>query len=673
MTEEENQSLPRPNGSDDHENQLNSQTDHNTIEEVINLGVYGLTGVEDAVSKPNDDSIPSAEVQSVDPQTGNTLNDDNSQITNQTTDSNSEGIAANPDEEENDSIENHNQAQGELESLPNQLTGLLEKNDNQNLSNEEEEEEAEEEEEEEEAEDPNDSNPIQETQETVEDNNKEEEKSNEDKNLDTTQGDSELSNEKDNNKELTIKQPMQEILTAATDVLLQPTEENNMVSNNSENDNLPNLSTDIANSLLPDDNTNNDNEKTDDLNKDDNSSKNEEKEEEIKNENNDENKDENNNDDDNANDDGTDGMSVHDEFKDSYSGWGSPISKVPGSQSVSHLPPLETTPELDSQSQRFLERFEQHGKLPDPDCYSQVLQYIQRQKVNSVVSNDFISAGHYQNISQRFITAINSTHQNENHRKKIDLLEEKLEETNVRVRSFQHETDEIIKQERYRLTDKRAQIVNIHEETLNKFEEQWNDEVFLVKYAKPSSDLLQAKKVERSFVLNKDFEGAENCRKKVAELEKLESHEAQKKARSEMEKQYKKLTSKQDAEIESFDEMAKKQLELVSKDRSNQLEKLVARQSKLQSQLSDLKNPGRQSWTSASGPIRLNVGSRGSSLGTSLPSLDKKSSSQLENLMTPRTIQRYALFKTTIKQPKLTVKPLGSINQKRKQVQAPKF
>lgn len=665
--EEDNQVSPQSNDKEN-KNATESPND-NTIEQVINQGIYGLTGLDGAVSKPDEEPSTNQKTQSTNPNENNTSDNNspdsnnNDIITQNHTDSNSEGISANAAEDESD-VNNQNQEQGELETLTNNLSALT----NESQQNEVENEYEEEEEEEEEAEDQVDQD------------------------LPTSEvPDSENKIGQDNN-EPNSDSSIQNAITEASDKLNQDNG-NTQESNTNVPGELANLQADIGNSLLPNEITNNnptneitspnennenidDNENAKDTNQNNENDNNTTESNENENaavESNDENKNDDKNND--ENDNSTDGMMVQDEFKDSYTNWkDSTTPKIPGTSSVTHLPPLETTPELDEMSKRMLERFESKRKLPDPEHYAQVLQYIQRQKVNSVVSNDFVSAGRYQTLSQKFMAAINSTHVNESQKKKLDLLEEKLEITNSKLRNFHSETDQLIKNERYKLTDKRTQLINIHQETLNNFEDHWNDEDFLIKYARPSSNLLQTKKIERSFVLVKDFEGAENCRKKVAELEKLESQQAQKRARSEMEKQYKKLTAKQDAEIDAFDDYARSQLELMSKDRSSQYETLIARQTKLQSQITEIKHPGRQSWTSASGPISLHSGSKGgTSLGTSLPSLSQGKNNQLENLMTPRTIQRYALFKTTMKQPKLTVKPLGAINQKRKQVQAPKF
>lgn len=364
----------------------------------------------------------------------------------------------------------------------------------------------------------------------------------------------------------------------------------------------------------------------------------------------------------------TEGMNVQDDFKDSMMPtWSTPQPpKIPCNYSVSHLPPLETTPELDGESKRYLQRFEEQGKLPDPDKRTQVLQYIQRQKVNSVVSNDFINAAHLQQVSRKLIQAINVAELGDVQARKMDALEEKLQETLQRLHEFQQQTDEMIKNERERLTIKREDLLNSQEQNLNSFEDHWNDEEFLMRYAKPSSVLLQAKRIERTLVIAKDFEGAEYYKKKVADLEKQESHEAQKRAEREMKKHYRKLTLKQEEDLDAFDAYAKAQLEQLARDREAQLDSLIARQTKLQSEIDEMKALAKKEAKRSSPSRQAQM--------AALPLLSTGTAKSVDTAMTPRTAQRYAQFKCTIKKPKITIKPLGSINQKRKKnIPPPRF
>lgn len=337
----------------------------------------------------------------------------------------------------------------------------------------------------------------------------------------------------------------------------------------------------------------------------------------------------------------TDGMTIMDDLSTQR-------QKNPGVHSVSHLPPLETSPELDAQSEKFLNRFLEKGKLPPQENRMQLVQYVQRQKVNAVVQNKFVEAAKFQGISQQLNQALIEAQFQDQNQQKIDALELKLDETKDRISHFNKETTELTKDLQEKLTQRRYQLETHQEEELNKFEDQWNDEEFLVKFAKPSSYLLQVKKIERSLVLTKNFERAEDYRKKVNELEKEESEGAQRRAETEMKKLYQKILKKHETELEQLEDYSKRTLDLLAKDREITLQSLIARQNKLEAEIESLQQISKQPATLP--PL---VATR---------TLEKTGG----DVMTPRTIQRYSAYKTNIHQPKLKVRPLGIINQKKK-------
>jgi hypothetical protein len=175
------------------------------------------------------------------------------------------------------------------------------------------------------------------------------------------------------------------------------------------------------------------------------------------------------------------------------------------------------------------------------------------------------------------------------------------------------------------------------------FEDKWNDEEFLRQFAKPSSHLLALKRVERSLVLAKDFDRAEAAKKEVARLEKEESFEAQKRAEGEMKKRQVRLLEKQAAEKHLCLEAAEKAMVVIESERLVLLEGLLSRQIKLTGELEAAKT----------------------TKPSALPPLKSKRGKERDDVvMTPRTAQRYAAFKTVVHRPKVTVKPLGLVNRK---------
>jgi hypothetical protein len=176
-----------------------------------------------------------------------------------------------------------------------------------------------------------------------------------------------------------------------------------------------------------------------------------------------------------------------------------------------------------------------------------------------------------------------------------------------------------------------------------RFEDKWNREGFLMRYAKPSPYLLQIKKIKRSFVMAKDFERAELYRRQVAALEKEESQAAQERAERGMKLQHQKLLEKQQTEVEAFERVRAHQKAVFEHDGALLLAKLTARRTSIENEVEMRKN----------------------SRETLPPMIPGRSIQVRQDCpMTPRTIARFSAYKACVKTPKVVVKPLGIINKK---------
>jgi hypothetical protein len=333
------------------------------------------------------------------------------------------------------------------------------------------------------------------------------------------------------------------------------------------------------------------------------------------------------------------GMEVVDKMKRR-----SRLSKVPEVVSLRQLPPLGTSPELDADNRCLFNAFVKRGRLPDPSLRTQLIQYIQRQKVNSIVAQKFEEAQNYQNILLNLQKSISDQDVKDRNQQRIETLDGKLGNTNGVLSQLQKETNQRLKEEVENQNDRRRQLQARQDGDLDVFEDHWNDRDFLKKFAKPSPQLLQLKNVERSMILTKMFDQAAIIRKKVTDMEKEESQLAQQRATVEMDKERRKLLAKHELELQAFEQHCIRQLNWIRHEQELKMAAVQARQVKLESELDDWKmNP----------PTALPP------MASAIPEL------QHQAVMTPRTAQRYSVFKKYTKPPVITVKPLGSVKPRR--------
>jgi hypothetical protein len=317
---------------------------------------------------------------------------------------------------------------------------------------------------------------------------------------------------------------------------------------------------------------------------------------------------------------------------------------------VSHLPPLES--DGDDFREHALARFLADGSLPPPEGRGLLVQYVERQRVNALCAGDFAAARRYQQTSQRLQLLFSQQNTQEFVRQRVDAVELKLQDVAAAIEDYNRETEHIIREELSRQDARRCEMEQLHAEDLGKFEQRWNNEEFLARFAKPSSDLLAVKRVERLLVIAKDLEAAEAAKLRVARLEHEESESAQLRAEAEMRAQHAKMLQKQDSEMVMFVDTSNAQLAVIESQREQGLRALVARHAQLTAELESIR---------ASRPQPL-------------PAFNPQPGKADDVTMTPRTVQRYSAFKTNVGQPKVVVRPLGAIKQKtRGRVKRPKL
>jgi hypothetical protein len=313
-------------------------------------------------------------------------------------------------------------------------------------------------------------------------------------------------------------------------------------------------------------------------------------------------------------------------------------------QSLSELPPLQTSPEKDAENARLYESFVKHGKIPFGDDRSQLVQYIQRQKVNAIISHDLTAARGFQYALQGLQHAVTDREVKERNQQRLENLDAKLEVAQEVLNSIQEETNRLISEELERQAERRTQLELKMDEELAYFEDHWNDREYLKRFARPSAYLIQLKATERSLILVKMFDEAVEVHKKVRDLEKQESQMAQGKANAEMEREKKKLISKHVKEWEVFDHYCQQRLEMIRHDQELKIKTIQARQTKLESEI--------EVWK-ANPPTGLPP------IASAYPDFRK------QPVMTPRTLRRLAAFKAAAKSPTVRVKPLGNVKPKR--------
>lgn len=147
---------------------------------------------------------------------------------------------------------------------------------------------------------------------------------------------------------------------------------------------------------------------------------------------------------------------------------------------------------------------------------------------------------------------------------RINSMKEKIEEIKAKwtekIEDFDREKKE-----------KMDEIKTKHKAELDKFEEHWNSPTTMMAFTKPSPQLLQIRKLQKTSALANDFQRAKELKRKGDELEQMETQKATQKATTAMQIAYKNLREKQNKEIEFTTMNWRRQLVMMHGERDSEL------------------------------------------------------------------------------------------------------
>lgn len=238
------------------------------------------------------------------------------------------------------------------------------------------------------------------------------------------------------------------------------------------------------------------------------------------------------------------------------------------------------------QDQQALEKFSKTGRLPPMKDKASILREVQRERADAIEIGDYDRAQQLYDLSKKVQTAIYESDIKERKEEKRFRLEEQLEKAKAQLGTVKYETKNVLRRARETNEQRIEEVKKKHIQELEEFQEKWNNEDYLRKFSKPSSELLALKDRERRFARAKLFNDAKTFRQKANQQEIEETKTAQERAYHKMKFQKSILLQKQAKEMEVAIDSANKNYEIVQKKRKDmedeQIRKIEAIQKRTQ-------------------------------------------------------------------------------------------
>lgn len=184
--------------------------------------------------------------------------------------------------------------------------------------------------------------------------------------------------------------------------------------------------------------------------------------------------------------------------------------------------------------------------IPEEQIRGQLLVYVKKELVNSIMNQDYDSAERYKEGEK----LLSKNPKVETHRAaniipittRIQCLKDKIE-------SYKEEWEDKFQEFLDNKKEKQEELLEKQQHEVEDFQTKWESRETMLQFNKPSAQLLQIRKIQMSAAFENDFQRAKELKKHGDELEKIETAKAEKIALSAMKRAYHNLQIKHEREV----------------------------------------------------------------------------------------------------------------------------
>lgn len=251
-------------------------------------------------------------------------------------------------------------------------------------------------------------------------------------------------------------------------------------------------------------------------------------------------------------------------------------SQEADTQDSPNLPPLATN-RLEShyteeELNKAIELFLKKKQMPPPEMREDILKLARKNGVTATLNEDYVTAEEMDHVVDVMTECLNNDNVSYEVESTTKYLEQRLEQAQLSQKELEKYYDELITQQKEQEQNRKDILRQQHENELRNFEDRWNRPEAMIPYSKPSVQLLQIRRMQKSYAISHHFSEARQMKVKGDNLQKMETAIAQKKASEAMKIEYEQLVEKQQREVECGELNWKRKLETLEAERDKALE-----------------------------------------------------------------------------------------------------
>lgn len=336
----------------------------------------------------------------------------------------------------------------------------------------------------------------------------------------------------------------------------------------------------------------------------------------------------------------------------------------------------------DEDVQYAFDQLYENGKIPETSMFPQLLQVIFREKANAIDNQNYdrakklehmISSINRESDSYSYSYSMTPESQSRYLNDRDSRLHQQLEDTKAKykVKLDNHTKD---------CQNRMQQLQEKQQLEVSELKTKYQDPSFLMRFNRPSQQLLSMRKCERKLALARKYEEARQIKRLADNQQKREEKEMQDAVQQSMQSEYIKLIEKQKRDMDrmlQFDKKMEKEIKVAKQKELTPIKRAI-QQTAIKKINNEAKRPVFYPLSSSS----LSTSNFAFSLGSKNynPELARDSMAKNQTLPTPRTLSKMKLLKIQNKV-ELNVEPiddstfakLEQMNQRRVKSLLPKL
>ncbi|OHS93104.1 hypothetical protein TRFO_40589 [Tritrichomonas foetus] len=301
----------------------------------------------------------------------------------------------------------------------------------------------------------------------------------------------------------------------------------------------------------------------------------------------------------------------------------------------------------DEELNNAIDRLLDTKKLPPKEMHKSLIVYLKKNIFKNIIDQDYDEAERLKTAQDLLLAETNIVCNDQEKKSIVKSIEQRIESTKDKLHESKKQWKLKFDNFEIEIQNKLQELQIKHDEEIENFEKTWNSQEVLLQFNKPSAQLLEIRKLQRTKALSGDFSGAKDLKARGDRLEKEETKRAETRATNAMKAAYSKLLEKQKRELEYANQNWNHQRSIIEIEKDQEIHSIELTLKQLQIKLKESK---------VKSPSCL------SAIAAATKKKAKKNSREVTTPTTPRTRKQMVEFRAAPRQDKLALNGIHGVH-----------